>query len=259
MSTATASVSRLRVEVRSFERERDEMVATFALPILLLIVLGSVLDGNVAGTDVAFSQYLLAGIIASGALSVGFASLAAAIAVERHDGTLRRLASTPMSPAAYVLGKIGLVLTVVIIQVVLLLAVGRIALGTELPDPSRWGTIGWVLGAGLVASAAAGVAFSTLISSPRSANAMVTVPYLGLSLISGVFFPFGDMPGWLQGIASIFPLRWMTLGLRSAFLPESFAAAEPGGGWQHGTILAVLAAWAIGGFVVSVLTLRRTR
>ena len=48
-----------------------------------------------------FSQYFLAGMIASGLVYTGFQNLAIAIPQERDDGSLKRLYGTPMPAAAY--------------------------------------------------------------------------------------------------------------------------------------------------------------
>ena len=58
----------------------------------------------------SFTQYFAAGMIAAGIMLTSFQSLAIGIAIERDDGTLKRLRGTPMPPVAYFLGKIGLVL-----------------------------------------------------------------------------------------------------------------------------------------------------
>jgi hypothetical protein len=50
-----------------------------------------------------------------------------------------------------------------------------------------------------------------------------------LQFFSGVFFVFTDLPGWMQQVAALFPLKWMTQGMRSVFLPDSFAAQEVAG------------------------------
>jgi len=45
--------------------------------------------------------------------------------------------------------------------------------------------------------------------------------------------------------------------MRSAFLPDSAAAAELGGSWRTGTTVAVLVAWAVAGLLVTPAVLRR--
>jgi ABC-2 type transport system permease protein len=64
------------------------------------------------------------------------------------------------------------------------------------------------------------------------------------------------VPHWLQQIAALFPLKWMAQGLRSVFLPDELAAAEPAGAWELGRVALVLALWCVGGLVLCVATFR---
>jgi ABC-2 type transport system permease protein len=47
--------------------------------------------------------------------------------------------------------------------------------------------------------------------------------------------------------------------MRSVFLPDAAAVAEPAGSWEHGTTALVLAAWVIIGLVVCARTGRWRR
>jgi ABC-2 type transport system permease protein len=80
-----------------------------------------------------------------------------------------------------------------------------------------------------------------------------------LQFISGIFFPYSDIPTWLQTIAAVFPLKWMAQGMRSVFLPDSKAAAEVAGSWQHGLTALILVAWTIAGLVLCLRTFRWRR
>jgi ABC-2 type transport system permease protein len=63
----------------------------------------------------------------------------------------------------------------------------------------------------------------------------------------------------MQQVAALFPLKWLTQGMRSAFLPESDGAFEIAGGWEHGRTALVLVAWVIIGIVLCTRTFRWRR
>ena len=63
----------------------------------------------------------------------------------------------------------------------------------------------------------------------------------------------------MQQVAALFPLKWLTQGMRSVFLPDQAAAVEIAGSWEHGRTALVLAAWVIIGAVVCVRTFRWRR
>lgn len=56
---------------------------------------------------------------------------------------------------------------------------------------------------------------------------------------------------------ALFPVYWLGLGMRSAFLPESAAALEIGESWRTPETIGVLSAWAIAGVLVAPIVLRR--
>jgi ABC-2 type transport system permease protein len=246
------------LELTAFFRERDAVVFTFALPVVLLTLLGSIFSGRYAGTGVTASQYFTPGMIAAGIASTAFVSLGIGIAGERDDGTLKRLRGAPMPPAAYFLGKVVLTLVITLAEVALLLAVGVLLFDLPLPtDPERWLTFGWVLLLGTTGCALLGIAASSLARSARSAGAVMNLPYLVLAFVSGIFVtPIRQLPDWLITVGSIFPLKWMAQGFRSVFLPDTVLGQEVVPAWEHGRVALVLAAWCIGGLVLCLTTFR---
>jgi ABC-2 type transport system permease protein len=252
-----ASRARSSVELKAFFRNRQSLVFTLLLPVVLLVVLGSIFSGEVADTDVPFKQVFLAGIVAAGVMSVSFSGLAINIAIERDTGTVRRLALTPMPKTAYFLGKLVRVGATVLLETLLLLVIAVPMFGLRLPaDAHRWFTLCWVLLLGTASCSLLAVAYSALIPNSRSAAAIVTPPFLVLQFISGVFYPFSELPSWMRTLASYFPLKWMAQGFRSVFLPDAFTRVEPAGSWELGRIALVLGLWTVAGLLLSIVTFR---
>jgi ABC-2 type transport system permease protein len=247
--------SRGVVELKEFFRQREAVVFTLMLPVLLLVVFGAVLNFDL-GDGVSFTQYFMAGIIAAGVLGASLQNMAISIATERSDGTLKSLAGTPMPKSAYFVGKVVQVLAVTVAIIAILLAIGVLAYGIDPPSGGDWLTLAWVTLLGAAACTLLGIAISSLAKNGRSASATVTPFALLLQFISGVFFQFSEIPTWMQTVAALFPLKWMAQGLRSVFLPDSLAAAEPAGSWELGTIALVLLAWCAVGLLLCVLTFR---
>jgi ABC-2 type transport system permease protein len=240
-------------------RQRESVVFTLAFPIILLAIFGSVFKTTLA-EGVTFSQYFVAGMIASGLVNTGFQQLAITIPMEREFGSLKRLRGTPMHVASYFIGKSLLVLVSMAIQVVLLLAGGMIFFGVQLPsDPYKWLTFTWLIVLGSAASTALGIAFSSVPKSGRGASAVVSPVVIILQFFSGVFFVFTDLPGWMQQVAAIFPLKWMTQGMRSVFLPDSFALREVAGTWETERTFLILMAWLVAGIFLAIRTFKWSR
>ena len=259
MSTFKIGASRGNLEIRQFLRQRESVVFTLLFPVLLLLIFGSVFKDTIA-PGVTFSQYFVAGMIASGLLNTGFQQLAIMIPLERDDCTLKRLRGTPMPPSSYFIGKILAVLASMVVQIILLLLVGALIFGVHLPtDIGHWITFAWVTLLGITGSTLLGIAFSSVPRSGRGASAMVTPIVLVLQFTSGVFFIFNQLPSWMQNVASIFPLKWLTQGMRSVFLPESFASQEVAKSWEHGRVALMLSIWIVVGLVLALKTFRWER
>lgn len=255
-STLKIGISRGFLEVKQFMRQRESVVFTLLFPVLLLLIFGSVFKDEIA-PGVTFSQYFVAGMIASGLVNTGFQQLAITIPMERDDGTLKRLRGTPAPASSYFIGKIILVFVSMSIQVILLLIFGVLLYGIALPsDSAHWITFIWVMLLGLISSTLLGIAFSSVPKSGRGASAVVSPIVIILQFFSGVFFVFTQLPSWMQNLAAIFPLKWLTQGMRAVFLPDSFAAQEVAGSWELGKIALFLGIWSIAGFFLALKTFR---
>jgi ABC-2 type transport system permease protein len=253
------ALARSHVELLMFVRDRRSLVFTFMFPLILLLIFGSVFTNDVA-PGVTFSQYFVAGMIASGLVYTGFQNLAISIPMEREDGTLKRLAGTPLPRAAYFAGKVALVLVSLIAQVALLLAIGVAFFKVHLPaTPEKWLTFAWLLLLGLLVCTLLGIAFSSIPKTGRGAPALVSPVVLVLQFTSGVFFVYSDLPGWMRQLSSLFPLKWLCQGMRSVFLPDSVMLREPVHSWELGRVALVLLLWVGIGAVACATTFRWQR
>ena len=250
MSKPTAlsiGIQRGGLEIKQFMRQRESVVFTMLFPLILLAIFGSVFSNSIA-EGVTFSQYFVAGMIASGLVNTGFQQLAIMIPMEREFGTLKRLRGTPMPASSYFIGKAILVTLSMLIQVFLLLAAGVAFFGVNLPTGAdKWLLLVALLVLGSACSTVLGIAFSNVPKSGRGASAVVSPVVIVLQFFSGVFFIFTDLPQWMQQVAAIFPLKWMTQGARSIFLPDSFATREVAGNWETGRTFAIITAWLVVG------------
>ena len=265
--TLRLGVSRAVYETRVYFRQGDTIFFTFLFPVVMLAIFSVAFSatGNV-GTNpdgsggITQGAFYLPGMIAAGILLSGVQNLAVDIAGERSDGTLKRLAGSPLPVLSYFIGKFGQVLVTSLLQLAVLLLVARIAFGVELPyEPEKWLTLAWVYLLGISTSAVLGIALSRVPRTGKSATAVIIPIVLVLQFISGVYLGFSMLPEWLQNVASVFPLKWMAQGMRSVFLPESFASVEQTASWDLPNVALVLAIWLVAGVVASRLTFRWIR
>ena len=258
-SALNLGLRRGTLEIKQFTRQRESVVFTLLFPLILLAIFGSVFKDTIA-PGVTFSQYFVAGMVASGLVNSGFQQLAITIPMERDYGSLKRLRGTPMPVASYFIGKSILVFVSMILQVILLLAGGYFFFGLNMPtDASKWFTFSWLIILGTASSTILGIAFSVVPKSGRGASAVVSPVVIILQFFSGVFFIFTQLPSWMQQVAAIFPLKWLTQGMRSVFLPDSFAANEVAKSWETERTFLILVIWLVVGFFISLRTFKWSR
>jgi len=139
-----------------------------------------------------------------------------------------------MPASSYFIGKVIVVFVSMALQVALLLIAGILFFGVNLPtEPAKWFTFTWLIVLGSAASTTLGIAFSVIPKSGRGASAVVSPVVIILQFFSGVFFVFTDLPGWMQQVAAIFPLKWMTQECaRSSY--RFLCSARGGWHWETG-------------------------
>jgi ABC-2 type transport system permease protein len=259
-STMRVGIARGGVELRQFFRQRQAVVFVFALPAILLALFASIFHAADLPFGVTESDLFIGGMVAAGLASTSFLTLGTGIAQDREDRTLKRLHGTPVSAAAYFVGKLILVAVSSVAEVVLLLVVGVLFFRVSLPaDAGRWWTLVWVYLLGVVGCSLLGITASSLARSARSAPAVLNLLFLVLEFMSGVFIvPANTLPHWMIDVASVFPLKWTAQGMRSVFLPDGMMSLEAAGTWEHGMTAVVLGAWCLAGLVLCVRTFRWT-
>lgn len=236
----------LRAQQRLFWRSREAAFFTFLLPIILLVLLGSVYgDEEIDG--VRGSSFLLAGLIGYGVAATAFAGLATTMVVRRESGLLKRVRGTPLPPRTYLAAVILSTLVVIALQVGAQILIGRFLLDAEWPEGPFSLLLAVVLGA--VAFAALGLAITGLVRSDEGSSAVVNAIYLPLTFVSGVFFSVEAMPAFLQWVAEVSPLTYLLELVRAAFVEGEGLDASPGA-------VAILVGWGLLGLVLALRMFR---
>jgi ABC-2 type transport system permease protein len=256
-SALRLGLSRSRLELTQYFRQRDAVVFTFGYPLIMLVIFGSIFSGDVQDTNIPYVQYFTAGITATGVMSIGFQNTAVAIASDRTDLAIKRLRGLPMPELSYFLGKLFASLVEGALQTALLIACSIAFFHVHLPATAQdWFTLLWVFTLGLATCAALGILLGGWVKDGRTASAVTLPPFLVLQFVSGVFFPFNELSPALRSIGSLFPLKWMCQGLRSVFLPNDALVAEPAHSWQRPETAVVLAVWLVAALLLALRTFR---
>jgi ABC-2 type transport system permease protein len=177
--------------------------------------------------------------------------------MEKEDGTLLRHRAIPDGLVGYFSGQLLFHSLSLVPQLVVILVPSLILFDGLMADPSGWFTVVWVTVLGLLASLPIGMVIGSLVPGVQKVGMWGMLPIMVLAGISGIFYPVQQLWGWVQVVAQAFPMYWMGLGMRSAFLPDSAAALEIGGSWRTAETVAVLGLWAVAGALLTPVVLRR--
>lgn len=252
-AAARAGVARGLIEVRQTVTNAQDLWNYFLPTAGFLIAMFFMKDAAVPGTSFSLGSRTLPGVVGMGIAFTGLVTLAMSLAVEREDGTLLRAKAVPNGMFGFLVGKIVLMSGMTIVGQAFVLVPSLIMLdGISI----NWFTFAWVVVLGLVATLPIGAVIGSMFSNPRNAG-IVMLPMVGFTIISGIFYPISAMPEWLQGVAQVFPIYWLGLGMRSAMLPDSLSAAEIGDSWRHLETVGVLGVWAVAGLVLAPIVMRR--
>jgi ABC-2 type transport system permease protein len=254
---ARIGVRRGGLEVRHTFTNSQDLWNYFFPSLIFLVVMFFMRGAAVPGTDFSLGSRTLPSVLGMNVAFGGLVTLMMSLALEREDGTLLRAKAIPNGMVGYLVGKLVLVAGMTVASMLIVLVPSMFMLdGIALTSVTAWMTLAWVLVLGLVATLPLGAIFGSLFTNPRNAG-VIMMPVMGLVAISGVFYPIQSFPEWVQGVAQVFPIYWLALGMRSAMLPDELAAVELGESWRHLETVGVLGAWAVVGLVLAPWVLRR--
>lgn len=122
-----------RIETKLFLREWTGLFFIFALPAGLLTVFSLISTGDGGESDGVPVGFLPTMAIGIGISLLGMAALPAVLAGYREKGVLRRMSTTPVRPVKLLVAQLLLHLAAAFAVIVLILGLGSLAFGAELP------------------------------------------------------------------------------------------------------------------------------
>ena len=166
---------------------------------------------------------LLAWAIASGA------TFGAAITLVnwRHNKLLRRLRLAPVSTGSVVLARVGVAVTVALVQLAMFLAIATTPyFGLQL-TAAWWMAIPLVI-CGTLAFMSIGLLVGSVAKTQQAATAVANLIILPMAFLGGAFIPLVFAPAWMQQVSYAMPLRYLVTGMQDVMARgDGPAAALP--------------------------------
>lgn len=139
-------------------------------------------------------------------LLVLLSSGAVLLVVERRQGLLRRLASSPMSRGSVVLGKWGGKVVLGLIQIAFAMLAGTLIF--KMDWGPEWPMLLLVLAAWASLCASLGMLLGCLARSEGQAVGLGVVSANVLAALGGCWWPIEITPSWMQSLANWLPTGW---------------------------------------------------
>jgi ABC-2 type transport system permease protein len=135
---------------------------------------------------------------------------------EREQGTIEQLIVTPIRPLEMIIGKVVPYVFIAFFDVLEVLAIGVFWFGV----PIR-GNLELLLGLSalfLLTSLGIGIFISSVANTQQEAMLLTFLTMFPSIFLAGFFFPIEAMPGWLQVVTYVIPLRYMLVVIRGIIL-----------------------------------------
>lgn len=232
------------LETKLFIRRKDDLFWTIAFPMFFMVLYG-LIYGDTVWQDYGIRaiDYTLPGIMVMALMVTGIMATASGFAEDREKGLYRRLALTPLKRQTLMAGQILHRYFVIIVQILLLLAMGMLAFKIRINGNYFWFWL--VMTFGALCFLSIGFALTVLIRSARSATPICMTVYFLLMFLGGLFFPINIMPDFLKTIANALPATNLNDAMRMIML-QGAAISDV---WKE---LLIVGGWTIGCLVVAI-------
>ena len=227
----------VRYEQRAFWRNRARAFFAFLMPIMFLLIFGSIYHGQRTGSEnIPYDDYFVP--------ATTFINIAISTAILRDNGVLKRMRGTPLPRWTYIAGRVGSATVTTLEMTVLTLVIGWLGYGVHLRGSTLPGLL-IALALGTACFTTLGIGIVRFIANADAAPAIVNIAILPLTFISGVWFDTNRIGVGLRDIASIFPIHALADAMQYAFNPHTTGAGI------KGDDLVTLAIWlAVGVFLM---------
>ena len=190
---------------------------------------------TLSATQVSAVAYLVPSILAMALMQLGvFAAIP--LVQQREKGILKRMGATPLPRWMLVGSNVLLRLMVAIVDAVVILGIGVAVFHVEIV-----GNIAAVAGLVLLGAGAflaLGFMLASFLKTEDQASGVVQVVQIPMMFLSGIFFSFDFLPGFLQTVARFLPLTYLADAFRQVMVNGTQVA-------PLGVDLAVLAGWLV--------------
>jgi ABC-2 type transport system permease protein len=239
----------VRYELRAYRRNQRARIFTFAVPVVLLLILVSLFrNGKVStgGASLKIGAYYVPHIAAMSIVGAGLINLLITLVAKRESGSLKRRRATPVPAWVLIAADASTSIVSALVIVAVLVAIGALGFGVSV-SAAALGVAAVVAIIGAAAFCCLAYALSGLVGNAEAAGPVVQLSTLPVFFISGIYIPDNELPHWLLDVASVLPVRPLAVALQAAFVPAT------NGGQRFALVpVLVVLAWGAAGMIIAV-------
>jgi ABC-2 type transport system permease protein len=168
---------------------------------------------SVRSRKLTYMDFLIPGVLAMSIMQMGVFSVAFVFVDLKKRGILRRIRVTPMNPNDFIAAQVVTRLTVLMMQIVLMVAIGMLFFKLHFSGNLISLFIVGILGA--IVFLAMGFAVAGVSKSEEQVAPLANVLVFPMMLLSGIFFSRSNLPGFVKSITNFFPLTYLADAMRS--------------------------------------------
>lgn len=228
MQAVQAVIKTTWVELKLFTREPLTVLFTFAIPFVVLFVLGSVFGNRPIGANVyrgfGILNYYVPAYVALVVAAIGLIALPVHLAAYRERGVLRRFRASTIPVWSVLGGQVAATFLIGVLASCVLVLVAFAVYHTRSPQSLIGALAAFFLGA--VMFATIGLLLGLALPTARAAQGAGVLLWFVMMQISGPGAPPEVLPAALLRVADATPLKHMVVLLQDPWFGLGWNSAE---------------------------------
>ena len=172
-------------------------------------------DLTIAPQRFSFIDFFMPGVIGMTAMTTSILTSVAISSRFKETGVFHKLATTPLKRYEWILSRTIFNILVSYLGMVVMLAIGVFVFNMKITVDAV--SLVMVAMASLLFSGI-GMIIARFVKDPDGADAAANVITFPMMFLSGMLFELSQMPQFLQAIATVLPLTYVSEGLRAAMI-----------------------------------------
>jgi ABC-2 type transport system permease protein len=213
------------LEIKIFLREPLGAFGSIIVPVLVLVVVGRLMGGQLMSRSLAAAGFVRVGLPVLVAVMIalnGVLSLVTIISIYREGGILKRLRATPLRPQTILTAHVMAKLTLTAVTMALMVLTGKRYYPINVDVPVFGFTMALLISTWSILSI--GFLIASIVPTARFAQPIGAAILYPMIALCGLFVPLQSLPPALRAAARVLPLTYAVSLLQGIWKGEAWSA-----------------------------------